>query len=111
MNQPDTAPNKLWFLKHIRLFDRISPSKCRKWRRLPAWKRLEAALVPPGDPSSNVFPQKGASNPCGLKREGSHLRHLDQEKSCELDVEDAPADFGGNSMTAIRHSEKISINT
>ena len=57
MNQPDTAPNKLWFLKHIRLFDGISPSEMQEMEKITRMEEVKKRqpLYLPGDPSSNVY--------------------------------------------------------
>ncbi|MEK7760270.1 MAG: Crp/Fnr family transcriptional regulator [Nitrospirota bacterium] len=57
MNQPHTAPNKLWFLKHIRLFDGISPSEMQEMEKITRMEEVKKRqpLYLPGDPSSNVY--------------------------------------------------------
>ncbi len=57
MNQPQTAPNKLWFLKHIRLFDGVSPSEMQEMERITRMEEVKKRqpLYLPGDPSSNVY--------------------------------------------------------
>ncbi|HQR13075.1 MAG: Crp/Fnr family transcriptional regulator [Nitrospira sp.] len=57
MNQPQTAPNKLWFLKHIRLFDGISPSEMQEMEKITRMEEVKKRqpLYLPGDPSSNVY--------------------------------------------------------
>ncbi|MDP1948041.1 MAG: Crp/Fnr family transcriptional regulator [Nitrospirota bacterium] len=57
MNQPQTAPNKLWFLKHIRLFDGISPSEMQEMEKITRMEEVKKRqpLYLPGDPSSSVY--------------------------------------------------------
>jgi CRP-like cAMP-binding protein len=57
MNQPQAAPNKLWFLKHIRLFDGISPSEMQEMEKITRMEEVKKRqpLYLPGDPSSNVY--------------------------------------------------------
>lgn len=57
MNQPQTAPNKLWFLKHIRLFDGISPSEMQEMEKITRMEEVKKRqpLYLTGDPSSNVY--------------------------------------------------------
>lgn len=51
------APNKLWFLKHIRLFDGISPSEMQEMEKITRMEEVKKRqpLYLPGDPSSNVY--------------------------------------------------------
>ena len=57
MSQPQTAPNKLWFLKHIRLFDGVSPSEMQEMEKITRMEEVKKRqpLYLPGDPSSNVY--------------------------------------------------------
>lgn len=57
MSQPQTAPNKLWFLKHIRLFDGVSPSEMQEMEKITRMEevRKRQPLYLPGDPSSSVY--------------------------------------------------------
>ncbi|MFO0731412.1 MAG: Crp/Fnr family transcriptional regulator [Nitrospiraceae bacterium] len=50
-------PNKLWFLKHIRLFDGISPSAMHEMEKITRMEevRKRQPLYLPGDPSSSVY--------------------------------------------------------
>ncbi|MFZ1502546.1 MAG: Crp/Fnr family transcriptional regulator [Nitrospira sp.] len=52
-----SLPNKLWFLKHIRLFDDISPSEMQAMEKITHMKEIKKRqpLYLPGDPSSNVY--------------------------------------------------------
>ena len=52
-----TTPNKLWFLKHIRLFDGISPSEMQEMEKITRMEEVKKRqpLYLPGDPSSNVY--------------------------------------------------------
>lgn len=57
MEQPASSTNKLWFLKHIRLFDGISPSEMEEMQRITRMEEVKKRqpLYLPGDPSSNVY--------------------------------------------------------
>jgi CRP-like cAMP-binding protein len=57
MDQSQTAPNKLWFLKHIRLFDGISPSEMQEMEKITRMEEVKKRqpLYLTGDPSSNVY--------------------------------------------------------
>jgi CRP-like cAMP-binding protein len=50
------APNKLWFLEHIHLFDGISPAEMQEMERITRMEEVKKRqpLYLPGDPSSNV---------------------------------------------------------
>ena len=52
-----SLPNKLWFLKHIRLFDGISPSEMEAMEKITHMVEIKKRqpLYLPGDPSSNVY--------------------------------------------------------
>lgn len=56
---PEQKPlmNKLWFLKHIRLFDDISPVEMQEMDRITRMEEVKKRqpLYLPGDPSSNVY--------------------------------------------------------
>jgi len=56
---PEDKPvkNKLWFLKHIRLFDDINPSEMQEMERITRMEEVKKRqpLYLPGDPSSNVY--------------------------------------------------------
>ncbi|MBP6264055.1 MAG: Crp/Fnr family transcriptional regulator [Nitrospira sp.] len=97
MNQPDTAPNKLWFLKHIRLFDGISPSEMQEMEKITRMEEVKKRqpLYLPGDPSSNVYLlKKGRVKIANTASSGKEVTFdiLDPgEIFGELDVlEDAP---------------------
>ncbi len=49
--------NKLWFLKHIRLFDGISPSEMQAMENITHMEEIKKRqpLYLPGDPSRNVY--------------------------------------------------------
>lgn len=51
------AANKLWFLKHIRLFEGISPSEMQEMEKITRMEEVKKRqpLYLPGDPSSNVY--------------------------------------------------------
>jgi len=57
MNQPSSATNKLWYLKHIRLSDGISPSDMQEMEKITHMEEVKKRqpLYLPGDPSSNVY--------------------------------------------------------
>lgn len=55
---PDGPPrNKLWYLKHIRLFDGISQAEMQEMERITRMQEVKKRqpLYLPGDPSSNVY--------------------------------------------------------
>lgn len=57
MDGVHTTPNKLWYLKHIRLFDGITPSEMQEMERITRMQEVKKRqpLYLPGDPSSNVY--------------------------------------------------------
>lgn len=57
MEQPASSMNKLWFLKHIRLFDGMSSSEMREMEKITRMEEVKKRqpLYLPGDPSSNVY--------------------------------------------------------
>jgi CRP-like cAMP-binding protein len=57
MDRPPATPNKLWFLKHIRLFDGITPAEMQEMERITRMEEVKKRqpLYLPGDPSSNVY--------------------------------------------------------
>ncbi|ALA60634.1 putative Transcriptional regulator [Nitrospira moscoviensis] len=57
MNHLQTAPNKLWYLKHIHLFDGISPSEMQEMEKITRMEEVKKRqpLYLPGDPSSSVY--------------------------------------------------------
>jgi len=57
MEQPSSSTNKLWYLKHIRLFDGISPSDMQEMEKITRMEEVKKRqpLYLPGDPSSNVY--------------------------------------------------------
>ncbi len=57
MDRPQTAPNKLWFLKHIRLFDGISPSEMQEMEKITRMEEVKKRqpLYLTGDSSNNVY--------------------------------------------------------
>jgi CRP-like cAMP-binding protein len=55
---PQAEPyNKLWYLKHIRLFDGITPSEMQEMERITRMQEVKKRhpFYLPGDPSSNVY--------------------------------------------------------
>lgn len=57
MDLSQTVPNKLWYLKHIRLFDGISPSEMQEMEKITRMEEVKKrqSLYLPGDPSSSVY--------------------------------------------------------
>lgn len=57
MDHPQATPNKLWYLKHIHLFDGISPSEMQEMEKITRMEEVKKRqpLYLPGDPSSNVY--------------------------------------------------------
>ena len=57
MDRPQSAPNKLWFLRHIRLFDGISPSDMQEMEKITRMEEIKKRqpLYLTGDPSRNVY--------------------------------------------------------
>ncbi|MDZ4853341.1 MAG: Crp/Fnr family transcriptional regulator [Nitrospirota bacterium] len=57
MDRPQAAPNKLWFLKNIRLFEGISPSDMQEMEKITRMEEIKKRqpLYLTGDPSLNVY--------------------------------------------------------
>lgn len=57
MERAQRATNKLWYLKHIRLFDGISPSEMQEMEQITRMEEVKKRqpLYLPGDPSNNVY--------------------------------------------------------
>ncbi len=57
MEQPASSTNKLWFLRHIRLFDGMSSSEMQEMEKITRMEEVKKRqpLYLPGDPSSNVY--------------------------------------------------------
>ncbi len=57
MDSPPTPQNKLWYLKHIRLFDGISPSEMQEMEKITRMEEVKKRqpFYLPGDPSSSVY--------------------------------------------------------
>ncbi len=57
MHRSTSRPNKLWYLKHIRLFDGLAPSEMEEMERQASMQEVKRRqpLYVPGDPSSNVY--------------------------------------------------------
>lgn len=57
MDRPQAAPNKLWFLKNIRLFDGISPSDMQEMEKITRMEEVKKRqpLYLTGDLSRNVY--------------------------------------------------------
>ncbi len=57
MDRSKIIPNKLWYLKHIRLFDGISPSEMQEMEKITRMEEVKKRqpLYLPGDPSSSVY--------------------------------------------------------
>jgi CRP-like cAMP-binding protein len=57
MEPSTSASNKLWYLKHIRLFEGISPSEMQEMEKITRMEEVKKRqpLYLPGDPSSSVY--------------------------------------------------------
>lgn len=57
MARPASSATKLWYLKHIRLFDGLAPSEMEEMERRASMQEVKRRqpLYVPGDPSSNVY--------------------------------------------------------
>ena len=57
MDRPPAAPNKLWYLRRIRLFDGISPSEMQEMEKITRMEEVKKRqpLYLPGDPSRCVY--------------------------------------------------------
>lgn len=57
MDRSQAIPNKLWYLRNIRLFDGISPSEMQEMEKITHMEEVKKRqpLYLPGDPSSNVY--------------------------------------------------------
>ncbi|MDP3092935.1 MAG: Crp/Fnr family transcriptional regulator [Nitrospira sp.] len=57
MDHSQIIPNKLWYLKHIHLFDGISPSEMQEMEKITRMEEVKKRqpLYLPGDPSSSVY--------------------------------------------------------
>lgn len=57
MTRPVSSPTKLWYLKHIRLFDGLTPFEIEAVERQASMQEVKRRqpLYVPGDPSSNVY--------------------------------------------------------
>jgi CRP-like cAMP-binding protein len=57
MDRPQAAHNKLWYLKHIRLFDGISPSEMQELEKITRMEEVKKwqPLYLTGDLSRNVY--------------------------------------------------------
>ena len=57
MEQASSSSNKLWYLKHIRLFDGISSSDMQEMEKITHMEEVKKRqpLYLPGDPSSSVY--------------------------------------------------------
>ncbi len=57
MESSTSASNKLWYLKHIRLFDGMTPSEMEEMERITRMQEIKKRqpLYLPGDPSTNVY--------------------------------------------------------
>lgn len=57
MDRPPTSANKLWYLKHIRLFDGMSPAEMQEMEKMTRMEEVKKRqpLYLPGDPSTNVY--------------------------------------------------------
>lgn len=57
MEQPSSSTNKLWYLKHIRLFEGISSSDMQEMEKITRMEEVKKRqpLYLPGDPSGSVY--------------------------------------------------------
>ena len=57
MDPRQASPNKLWYLKHIRLFDGLSSSEMQEMEKMTRMEEVKKRqpLYLPGDPSTNVY--------------------------------------------------------
>ena len=57
MEQSSSSTNKLWYLKHIHLFEGISPSEMQEMEKITRMEEVKKRqpLYLPGDPSSSVY--------------------------------------------------------
>ncbi|WP_447973829.1 Crp/Fnr family transcriptional regulator [Nitrospira sp. Kam-Ns4a] len=57
MSQESPSQNKLWYLKHIRLFDGLSQTEMQEMERITRMQAVKKRqpLYLPGEPSSNVY--------------------------------------------------------
>lgn len=57
MAQPVPVRSKVWYLKHIRLFDGLSPTEMQEMERITRMQEVKRRqpLYLPGDPSSSVY--------------------------------------------------------
>ena len=57
VERAQSARNKLWYLKHIRLFDGMSSSEMQEMERISRTEEVKKRqpLYLPGDPGSNVY--------------------------------------------------------
>ena len=57
MEHHSPSTNKLWYLKHIRLFEGITPSEMHEMEKITRMEEVKKRqpLYLPGDPSSNVY--------------------------------------------------------
>lgn len=57
MERTQSVSNKVWYLKHIRLFDGMSSSEMQEMERITRMQEVKKRqpLYLPGDPSSNVY--------------------------------------------------------
>lgn len=57
MDPGSASPNKLWYLKHIRLFDGLTQAEMQEMERITRMQAVKKRqpLYLPGDPSSNVY--------------------------------------------------------
>lgn len=57
MASESSTPNKLWYLKHVRLFDGLSQTEMQEMERITRMQEVKKRqpLYFPGDPSSSVY--------------------------------------------------------
>ena len=97
--------NKLWYLKHIRLFDGISQAEMQEMERITRMQEVKKRqpLYLPGDPSSNVYLLKQGrvkiANSAPSGREVTFEILEPGEVFGELDVlEDSPRTTGAEAL-------------
>lgn len=57
MDQPSISHNKLWYLKHIKLFSGLSPSEIQEMERITRMQEIKKKqpVYLPGDPANTVY--------------------------------------------------------
>ena len=57
MSQPSISPNKLWYLKHIKLFSGLSQAELQEMERITRMQEIKKKqpVYLPGDPANTVY--------------------------------------------------------